>query len=134
MTHDNRIETAALDWVIRQRDPAFADWEDFTDWLDADPAHAEAYHEAVALDADLAGLPKAPAEEPGYVGDNIVALPRHVNRRMWLTNWRRMVEAIADDRPADAETAMRDIVTNVGASDLQHFHSTAGASGAAGDD
>lgn len=85
MTHDNRIEAAALDWVIRQRDPAFADWEDFTDWLDADPAHAEAYHEAVALDADLAGLPKAPVEEPGYAGDNIVALPRRVNRRMWLS-------------------------------------------------
>ncbi len=57
MTHDPRMEAAALDWVIRQRDPGFEDWEAFTDWLDTDPAHAQAYHEAAALDADLTALP-----------------------------------------------------------------------------
>lgn len=86
MTHDPRPEAAALDWVIRQRDPEFADWDAFTDWLGADPAHAEAYHEAAALDADLAALPPAeePAELPRDAG-NVVAFPRRVSRRTWLS-------------------------------------------------
>lgn len=44
------------------------------------------------------------------------------NRRLWLKKWRRMVKAIADDQPSEAEASMRDIVASVGASDLQHFH------------
>lgn len=65
-----------------------------------------------------------------------LTLLAEANRRMWLVNWCRMVEAIADNRAADAEAAMRDIVANVGASDLQHFHATVadGAIGAASDD
>ena len=62
MTHDpsaamGAAETAALDWLMRQRDPAFNEWEAFTDWLSTNPAHQEAYHELAALDADLQALP-----------------------------------------------------------------------------
>ncbi len=90
MTYDRQMEAAALDWVIRQRDPAFADWDAFTDWLAADPIHAEAYHDAVALDDGLSALPPAPAEpaQPAEVihdVDNVVALPRRMNRRLWLS-------------------------------------------------
>ncbi|HEY1125677.1 MAG TPA: FecR domain-containing protein [Sphingobium sp.] len=94
MTHDSRLEAAALDWVIRQRDPDFSDWAAFTDWLGADPAHAEAYHEAAALDADLAALPPAdeptlpPAIEPAPLPEdagNVVPFPRRVSRRTWLS-------------------------------------------------
>ncbi|HWJ68632.1 MAG TPA: FecR domain-containing protein [Sphingobium sp.] len=70
---DDATGQAALDWVIRQRDPAFADWEPFADWLAADPAHAQAYHELAALDGDLERLPAAPVA-PGH----------RVNRRLWL--------------------------------------------------
>ncbi len=65
-----------------------------------------------------------------------VTLLAETNRRMWLLNWRLMVEAIDDDRAADAEAAMRDIVANIGASDLRHFHEAvaAGTIGAAGDE
>jgi transmembrane sensor len=86
MTHDSRLEAAALDWVIRQRDPDFSDWDAFTDWLAADPAHGDAYHEVAALDADLAGLP--PAQEPAQLPEdagNVVAFPRRANRRAWLS-------------------------------------------------
>lgn len=75
MTHEGAGQAAALDWLIRQRDPAFADWAAFAEWLGADPAHALIYHELAALDADLERLP--PAQEP------IVASPR-VTRRLWL--------------------------------------------------
>lgn len=88
MTHDPKAEAAALDWVIRQRDPAFADWEAFAGWLAEAPTHGEAYHALAALDADLAGLP-AGAEavrsgsEPG--NDNAAPPePRRAARRRWL--------------------------------------------------
>jgi transmembrane sensor len=56
-----RMEEAALDWVIRVRDPDFAAWEAFTLWLEQDPAHAAAYDAMAALDAGLpAMLPPAP--------------------------------------------------------------------------
>jgi len=50
-----------------------------------------------------------------------VTLLAEANRRLWLKNWRRMVKAIGDDQPAEAEAAMRDIVANVAASDLLYF-------------
>jgi transmembrane sensor len=86
MTHEP-IETAALDWVVRQRDPAFEAWKEFAQWLDEDPGHGDAYYALAALDADLADLPAetaAPAE-PEQVGTVIPFAPRRVSRRMWLT-------------------------------------------------
>lgn len=44
----DRDDEDALDWAIRAADPEFADWDGFTDWLEADPAHAERYNMAVA--------------------------------------------------------------------------------------
>lgn len=40
-------ETARL-WVIRMRDRAFDDWDGLTEWLEAAPAHLEAYEAALA--------------------------------------------------------------------------------------
>jgi transmembrane sensor len=87
MTHDRPVDAAALDWVIRQRDPDFVEWDAFTDWLEADPAHAAAYQEAAALDADLAALPPAPETVPEPVEEEsgiVVALPRRRAQRLWL--------------------------------------------------
>ncbi len=47
------MDEEAIGWVIRTRDPEFADWEAFTSWLEADPAHAGAYDALMAADADL---------------------------------------------------------------------------------
>lgn len=81
--HD--METAALDWVIRLRDPGFDGWEEFEAWLAGDPARAEAYHRLAIADQDMAGLlastPPAPAEAPA----DIVPLRRPaLSRRAWL--------------------------------------------------
>lgn len=51
---DPRPAEAAIDWLIRQRDSAFADWESFTDWLEADPANADAYAQLATRDEELA--------------------------------------------------------------------------------
>lgn len=66
------INEEALGWVIRTRDPEFADWEAFTTWLEADGAHAAAYDRLMADDADLTDfVPEepvtiaAPANDPG---------------------------------------------------------------------
>ncbi len=73
MTQDQPIRDQALHWAMTTRDPDFADWEGFTLWLEADPAHAAAY-DAVQLaldeaDAALAVLPE-PAPEPAAANDN----------------------------------------------------------------
>jgi transmembrane sensor len=33
------LEEAARLWAIRVQDPAFADWDGFTEWLERDRAH-----------------------------------------------------------------------------------------------
>lgn len=74
------METAALDWVIRLRDPGFDGWEDFEAWLSADPAHADAYHRLAIADEDMADLLKAAPPKP------LIAMPeRHpLSRRAWM--------------------------------------------------
>ncbi len=71
----------AIDWLIRQRDPAFADWEPFTDWLEANPANAEAFAELSALDEALAER-LAETEHGPFVQDNTPARALFV-RRPW---------------------------------------------------
>ena len=44
MTHDSARRDAALDWLVRTNDPEFAGWGEFTAWLEADVANADAYH------------------------------------------------------------------------------------------
>ena len=75
--HD--IDARALDWVVRTGDPAFADWEAFQTWLEADPRHASAYH-AMALDVDemAATVPPepliiGPRRWPAWAGGAIAA-------------------------------------------------------------
>ena len=73
-------EARAIDWVIRQRDPAFTDWDGFADWLAEDPEHAAIYDAVASLDQDLAYLPSMPAPA---VGPMPVA-PRRASRRAWF--------------------------------------------------
>lgn len=60
------IDEQALDWVIRTRDPDFTDWEAFTAWLEAAPAHAAAYDVLAAADAGLPAMlpPERALPEP----------------------------------------------------------------------
>ncbi|MCW2364083.1 MULTISPECIES: FecR family protein [Sphingobium] len=99
MTHDrqagmNPADAAAIDWLMRQRDPAFNAWEAFTDWLERDPAHATAYHQLAALDADLDTLPARPediwpegaavARDGGRAAPATPSMPRRFSRRLWV--------------------------------------------------
>ena len=73
MTDRGDIREAAVGWVTAQADPAFADWDGFLAWLEADPAHASAYEAVLAAgdaaDPVLRALPVAdpvptPARRP----------------------------------------------------------------------
>lgn len=82
---DAPVRKQAIAWAAATRDPDFADWDGFTDWLEADPVHARAYDEvqfAIAeADAVLAALPE-PELEPAAANDN---LPGWLaGRRAWL--------------------------------------------------
>ena len=62
MVHDNPILEQAIAWAVRTGDPLFEDWEEFTLWLEADPAHGAAYDHVTASAADGAdALLEAPA-------------------------------------------------------------------------
>lgn len=82
MASDGTIQEQALDWAVRAGDPAFADWEAFTFWLEADPAHARAYDQVAAAVSDAAGL----AAASGPANDDIVEeyAPALRPKRMWL--------------------------------------------------
>jgi transmembrane sensor len=62
----HEIDAQAVLWVVRVGDAAFADWEEFEQWLATDPVHAAAYHraatdEAVMIDRLMAARAIAPA-------------------------------------------------------------------------
>jgi transmembrane sensor len=80
------IEREAIGWVIRLRDAGDEDWQAFTAWLEADPAHAAAYDEAALADADAGSLaPAAPA--PVIPAPPLLAppaAPRHPTRRRFV--------------------------------------------------
>ena len=46
------IQAQAIGWVIRLRDAGADDWAAFTDWLEADGAHGEAYEEAALAEQE----------------------------------------------------------------------------------
>lgn len=78
MALDETIRDQAAAWAVRAGDPAFEDWDGFTAWLEADPAHARAYDEvmlAVTEAADV--LPALPVPQND---DQPVASPR----RSWF--------------------------------------------------
>ena len=73
-------EAQAIDWLVRQRDPAFVDWDGFADWLAEDTAHAEIYDALASLDRDLDALP--PETRPSIVIGQ--ESPRRPSRRIWF--------------------------------------------------
>lgn len=54
---NSAIEIQAIDWVIRQRDPEFSDWESFTAWLEQDTRHFAIYDAVASMDIDIGSLP-----------------------------------------------------------------------------
>lgn len=87
MNPDQPIRDAALVWAMQTREPEFADWDGFTAWLEADPAHGAAYDEVqFALDeadAVLAARPQPlPAPEALAANDNPPGW--FASRRGWL--------------------------------------------------
>jgi transmembrane sensor len=65
-TAPDEVMQDAVAWVVRVNDAAFGDWEAFTAWLEASPAHADAYHAAASAEAEmveaLADAPRAPVQ------------------------------------------------------------------------
>lgn len=55
-TQNFEMDEAACLRVIRIQDPSFNDWDEFTQWLEADPAHLAAYEAALEDDAWAAEL------------------------------------------------------------------------------
>jgi transmembrane sensor len=67
MIESPALRDTALDWLVRTNDPEFDGWDDFTAWLEASPANADAYHRLAASEAEMLPLVEAleaPAETP----------------------------------------------------------------------
>ncbi|RYE74400.1 MAG: iron dicitrate transport regulator FecR, partial [Oxalobacteraceae bacterium] len=83
MALDDHILEQATAWAVRTGDPAFEEWDDFTLWLEGDPAHGDAYALVTARVADaVEALPLA-TPEPLYVAHNDDE-PSGFTRRRWL--------------------------------------------------
>lgn len=79
MTGDELMRDQAVAWAVRTGDPAFDDWEGFTHWLEADPAHSAAYDKVVAAVGEAAevvpAIPKAENDDLPIEGPT---------RRRWI--------------------------------------------------
>lgn len=74
----------AIGWTIRLRDPARADWDAFTLWLEADPAHAAAYNDVTLADAAMVevlspagGMTRPPAHVEAANDNKLGLFRRH---------------------------------------------------------
>lgn len=88
---EERMIDEAIDWHLRQRDMAEADWEAFVAWLEADPANAAAYDRVAADDRLLADVPalSAPVSAPVVPPRPLPAPARRtmggaLSRRPWI--------------------------------------------------
>ena len=77
---NDAAEARAIDWLVRQRDPAFDDWDGFAAWLGEDARHAAIYDALASLDRDLDALPPAPSGI--RIGE--APAPRRVLPRRWF--------------------------------------------------
>lgn len=82
---------AARGWAIALRDPAFADWDGFTGWLEADPRHAAAYDAACDTDEAVVALFSTPAP---IVMPEARPAPSGVSRR-WVAGGGAVAAALA---------------------------------------
>lgn len=80
---NSQIEEEAIAWLMRLRDAGADEWEDFTLWLEADPAHAAAYEEAALADQGLDELAPAAPLAPAPANDE-PSLPGRSTRRTVL--------------------------------------------------
>lgn len=61
----SNIREEALGWVVRTNDPDFGAWDEFTEWLEQSPEHADAYHRLLASEDEV--KPLLPAAVPADV-------------------------------------------------------------------
>lgn len=76
---DDGVRQEARLWAIRLRDPAFADWDGFTAWLEGDPAHNAAYEIALDEIDGADALFDAPQPKPAWTPADASA-PRRIPR------------------------------------------------------
>ncbi len=74
------VEDQAVDWLIRQRDDRFDDWEAFEAWLAADAVHARAYDRIAAEDRDLGDM----LADVAWPVEPDTDQPARPARRLWL--------------------------------------------------
>ena len=51
--YPDHIREEALGWLVQTNDPEFDRWDEFTAWLEHDPAHAETYHRLASSELEL---------------------------------------------------------------------------------
>lgn len=125
---DDAIVSRAAQWHLRVEggDMAAADWQGFTEWLEADPTHARAYDQIIEADADLAAIeqntiaaaPPVPAnDEPmptrrGFlIGGSAVAAAAVAGIVLWPSQ-----SEMTFERYATADREMRTIALAEGIS------------------
>ena len=80
---NRQSDEEAIGWVIRLKDGSGEDWEAFTAWLEADPAHLAAYEAAELADHEAGALAPEPARPAWTPAIQPAAAPRPP-RRMFL--------------------------------------------------
>lgn len=84
---DMNLRNEAISWHLRLRDGVAADWDAFVTWLEADPAHANAYDAVARADA---------AFHPSLLPSAVAANDDAPERRSWrIGRWAGIAAALA---------------------------------------
>jgi len=86
------MDTARL-WVVRASEPTFTLWDDFTAWLEADPAHLAAYETALEEDAWTGALLAQPEARALFRQDD--EAPAAPSRRRWWAGGGALAASVA---------------------------------------
>lgn len=92
---DDAVMQKAIAWHLRLRDADVADWEEFTGWLESDPAHNAAYEAVSARDSALGQLleeARFPDEKPVPAND-LDDVPMQNESRGW--RWMALAASLA---------------------------------------
>ena len=106
----DQAETDAVAWLIRLRGAGAEEWQEFTCWLEADPAHAEAFDHVALVDEELASIGPKRTSVAAYGA--VARAPRRSAPFVWASAAAAVLAALGYISTRPPEAALYAVATD----------------------